>query len=72
MHAKSYITIEVSISCRSKVIANVKNDNRQTDRQDKQTNKQTGQKQYATDHTIWGHKNTNKRAFEVLQDEHTL
>ena len=49
MHAK----YEVSISYGSKVIANVKVDNRQTDRQ---TNKETGQKQYAPDHSIRGHK----------------
>ena len=46
MHAK----YEVSTSNGSKVIANVKVDNRQT-------NKQTGQKQYAPDHSIRGHKN---------------
>ena len=45
MHSK----YEVSISYGSKVIANVKVDNRQT-------NKQTGQKQYAPDHSIQGHK----------------
>ena len=45
MHAK----YEVSISNGSKVIANVKVDNRQT-------NKQTGQKQYAPNHSIRGHK----------------
>ena len=50
MHTK----YEVSTSNGSKVIANVKVDNRQTDRQ---TNKQTGQKQYAPDHSIRGHKN---------------
>ena len=45
------------ISCNSKVIAkfNVKVDNRQTDRQT--NNKQTEQKQYAPDHSIWGHNN---------------
>ena len=47
MHTK----YEVSTSNGSKVIANVKVDNRQT-------NKQTGQKQYAPDHSIRGHKNT--------------
>ena len=46
MHAK----YEVSISYSSNVIAKVKVDNRQT-------NKQTGQKQYAPDHSIRGHKN---------------
>ena len=46
MHAK----YEVSISYGSKVIAKVKVDNRQTDRQ-------TGQKQYAPDHSIRGHNN---------------
>ena len=40
---------EVSTSNGSKVIANVKVENRQT-------NKQTGQKQYAPDHSIRGHK----------------
>ena len=45
MHAK----YEVSTSNGSKVIANVKVDNRQT-------NKQAGQKQYAPDHSIRGHK----------------
>ena len=44
MHAK----YEVSISYGSKVIAKVKVDNRQT-----------GQKQYAPDHSIRGHKNTH-------------
>ena len=44
-----YAKYEVSISNGSKVIANVKVDNRQTD-------KQTGQKQYAPDHSIRGHK----------------
>ena len=57
MHAK----YEVSASNGSKVIANVKVDNRQTD---KQTDKQTGQKQYAPDHSIRGHKNTT---FQVLK-----
>ena len=42
------------ISIGSKVIAKVKVDNRQTD---KQTNRQIGQKQYAPDHSIRGHKN---------------
>ena len=46
MHAK----YEVSTSNGSKVIAKVKVDNRQT-------NRQTGQKQYAPDHSIGGHKN---------------
>ena len=50
MHAK----YEVSISYGSKVIAKVKVDNRQTD---KQTDRRTGQKQYAPDHSIRGHKN---------------
>ena len=56
MHAK----YEVSISYGSKVIAKVKVDNhRQTDKQtDKQTNRQKGQKQYAPDHSIRGHKKT--------------
>ena len=54
MHAK----YEVSISYSSKVIAKVKVDNRQTDRPtNKQTNIETGQKQYAPDHSIRGHKN---------------
>ena len=58
MHAK----YEDSISYGSKVIAKVKVDNRQTDRQtnkqtDKQTDRQRGQKQYAPDHSIRGHKN---------------
>ena len=44
MHAK----YEVSTSNGSKVIAKVKVDNRQT-------NKQNGQKQYAPDHSIRGH-----------------
>ena len=44
MHAK----YEVSISYGSKVIVKVKVDNRQT-------NKQTGQKQYTPDHSIQGH-----------------
>ena len=46
MHSK----YEVSIFYGSKVIAKVKVDYRQTD-------KQTGQKQYAPDHSIRGHKN---------------
>ena len=46
MHAK----YEVSTSKGSKVIVKVKVDNTQTDRQ-------TGQKQYAPDHSIRGHKN---------------
>ena len=50
IHAK----YEVSISYGSKFIANVKVDNRQPNRQ---TDKQTGQKQYAPDHSIRGHKN---------------
>ena len=57
MHAK----YEVSTSNGSKVIANVKVDNRQTDRQ---TNKQTGQKQYAPDHSIRG----IKRLTVTIQD----
>ena len=49
---------EVSIANGSKVIANVKVDNRQKDKQtNKQTDKQTGQKQYAPDHSIRGHNN---------------
>ena len=44
-------------------IANVKVDNRQTDRQ---TNKQTGQKQYAPDHSIRGHNNTNHNYNEAV------
>ena len=50
MHAK----YEVSISNFSKVIAKVKVDNRQIDRL---TDRQTGQKQYAPDHSIRGHEN---------------
>ena len=46
MHAK----YTVSISYGTKVIANVKVDN-------KQTNRQTGQKQYDLDHSIQGHEN---------------
>ena len=46
-----YAKYEVSISYGSKVIAKVKVDNRQTD---KHTDKQTGQKQYAPDHSIRG------------------
>ena len=46
MHAK----YKVSISNDSKVMAKVKVDNRQTD-------SQTGQKQYAPNHSIRGHKN---------------
>ena len=42
MHAK----YEVSISYSSNVIVKVKVDNRQT-------NRQTGQKQYARNHSIW-------------------
>ena len=58
MHAK----YEVSISNGSKVIAKVKVDNRQTNKQtDKQIDKQTGQKQYAPDHSIWGHKKSKIR-----------
>ena len=61
MHAK----YEVSISYGSKVIAKVKVDNRQSDRQTNkqtniQTNRQIGQKQYAPDHSIRGHKNTKE------------
>ena len=53
MHGK----YEVSTSNGLKVISNVKVDNRQTDKQtNKQTNKQIGQKQYAPDHSIRGHK----------------
>ena len=48
MHAK----YEVSISYGSKVISKVKVD-------DRQTNRQTGQKQYAPDHSIRAHKNTD-------------
>ena len=49
---------EVGISYGSKVIAKVKVDNRQTDKQtDRQTDRQRGQKQYAPDHSIRGHKN---------------
>ena len=51
MHAK----YEVSISNGSKVIAKIKVDNRQTNTQ---TDKQTGQKQYAPGHSIRGHKNS--------------
>ena len=51
MHAK----YEVSISYGSKVIAKVKVDNRQTDRQDKI------EKQYAPDHSIRGHKKVWKQ-----------
>ena len=59
MHAK----YEVPISDGSKVIAKVKVDNRQTNKHiDRQTNKQTGQKQYAPDHSIRGHKNTELNA----------
>ena len=47
MHAK----YEVSITHGSKVIVKVKVDNRQTD-------KQTGQKKHAPDHWIQGHKNS--------------
>ena len=50
MHAN----YEVSISFGSKVIAKVKVDNRQT-------NRQTGQKQYAPDHSIRGHKKRQMR-----------
>ena len=40
-----------------KVIAKVKVDNRQTDKQtSRQRNRQTGQKQYAPDHLIREHK----------------
>ena len=39
----------------SKVIAKVVVDNRQTNRQ---TDRRIGQKQYAPDHSIQGHKNT--------------
>ena len=46
-----YAKYEVSISYGSKVIANVTFDNRQT-------NRQTGQKQFAPDHSIRGHKNS--------------
>ena len=52
---------EVSTSKGSKVIANVKVDNRQTN---KQTKRQTGQKQYAPDHSIRGHKYTNFTAHD--------
>ena len=45
---------EVFISYGSKVIAKIKVDNRQTNRQ---TDKHTGQKQYAPDHWIRGHNN---------------
>ena len=48
----------------SKVIANI------TDKQiDIQTNKQTGQKQYAPDYSIWGHKDLHlDRAYtKVIQ-----
>ena len=42
----------------SKVIAKLKVDNRQTDKQqtDKKTDRQTGQKEYAPDHSIRKHK----------------
>ena len=50
MHTK----YELSTFNGSKVIANVKVDNRQT-------NKQTEQKQYAPDHSIQGHKNSSKK-----------
>ena len=55
MHAK----YEVSISYGSKVIAKVKVDNRQIDKQTDrhlQTDRQIGQKQYAPDHSVRGHK----------------
>ena len=63
MHSK----YEVSISYGSKVIAKVKLDNRQTDRQ---TNNQTGQKQYAPDHSIRGHKK-HDRTFNYYEISHT-
>ena len=50
MHAK----YEVSTSNGSKVIANVKIDNRQNKQTDGQTKKQTEQKQYAPDNSIRG------------------
>ena len=49
MHAKYEVSISFSISYGSEVKAKVKVDNRQT-------YKQTGQKQYAFDHSIRGHK----------------
>ena len=55
MHTK----YEVSISYGSKVIAKVKVDNGQAN---KQTDKQTGQKQYAPDHLIW----ENKKGVHVM------
>ena len=54
MHAK----YEVSVWYGSKVIAKVKVDNRHTDRQ---INDQTGQKQYAPDHSILGYKNKKEK-----------
>ena len=65
MHAK----YEVSISNGSKVIAKVKVDNRQTD---KQTDRQRGQKQYAPDHSIRGHKNTEQQRHIYKLHENTL
>ena len=70
MHAK----YEVFISYGSKVIAKVKVDNRQTDRQtnkqtDKQTDRQKGQKQYAPDHSIRGHKKDILRSSVVEFDD---
>ena len=56
MHAK----YEVSISYGSKVIAKVKVDNRQTD-------KQTIQKQYAPDHSVRGNKNVHVNLQKVSQ-----
>ena len=57
MHAK----YEASISYGSKVIANVKVDNRQTYRQ---TDTQRGQKQYAPDHSIRGIKTDGTKAYK--------
>ena len=61
MHAK----YEGSISYGSKVIAKVKVDNRQTD-------KQTEQKQYAPNHSFWGHQNALKAYQPINNDTYFL
>ena len=58
-----------STSYGSIVIANVKVDNRKT----KQTDKQTGQKQYAPDHSILGHnKKQNKPYSKIAESQMPL
>ena len=60
MHAKYEASTNVSLMVQKLFIANVKVDNRQT-------NKQTGQKQYAPDLSIRGHKKKMYNFYKFLQ-----